>query len=380
IGTGMGEQMLSREYYWLGTQLPMDRFLTFYYAHPGFHINNIMIMSSVQLFMICIMFIATMNSTVTICEGDVDMTNPNYAQYLTPDGCFLIKPLGDWINRTTLAILLVLLIAFLPLFLQMLTEQGFARAISRLGKQFLSLSPLYEVQVTQVYFNSLMTNMAYGGARYIGTGRGFATSRLSFSTLFSRFSDSSIYFGIRLMTLLTFFSAAYWKWPVLYFWISIAALLITPFLYNPHQFVLTDFILDYRDWLRWLGAGNSSSNTNSWISHCRLTRIRITGYKRKRLGERTPTTGFISRAHKANIFFTEILLPLIMAIIMLVAYMFLHSVSNVEEASNNNGEANSTLIRIIIISVIPIVVNLAVTIAFFFVSLGLGPCCAMCLP
>src|SRR6188768_4448462 len=37
IGTGMGEQMLSREYYYLGTQLPLDRFLTFYYAHPGFH-------------------------------------------------------------------------------------------------------------------------------------------------------------------------------------------------------------------------------------------------------------------------------------------------------------------------------------------------------
>ncbi|KAJ1837651.1 1,3-beta-D-glucan synthase, partial [Coemansia sp. RSA 486] len=262
----------------------------------------------------------------------------------------------------------------------MLTEQGFARAISRLGKQFMSLSPLYEVQVTQVYFNSLMTNMAYGGARYIGTGRGFATSRLSFSTLFSRFSDSSIYFGARLMMLLTFFSAAYWKWPVLYFWISIAAMLITPFLYNPHQFVLTDFILDYRDYLRWLGAGNSSSNTNSWISHCRLTRIRITGYKRKRLGERTPTTGFISRAHKANIFFTEILLPIIMALVMLIAYTYLHSVSNVQEAENNGGEVNSTLIRVLIISLAPIVINFAITIAFFFVSIGLGPCCAMCMP
>lgn len=32
IGTGMGEQMLSREYYYLGTQLPIDRFLTFYYG------------------------------------------------------------------------------------------------------------------------------------------------------------------------------------------------------------------------------------------------------------------------------------------------------------------------------------------------------------
>src|SRR6185312_12343176 len=52
IGTGMGEQMLSREYYYLGTQLPLDRFLSFYYAHPGFHLNNMFIMFSVQMFMI----------------------------------------------------------------------------------------------------------------------------------------------------------------------------------------------------------------------------------------------------------------------------------------------------------------------------------------
>jgi 1,3-beta-glucan synthase len=52
IGTGMGEQLLSREYYYLGTQLPIDRFLTFYYAHPGFHINNILVIYSIQVFML----------------------------------------------------------------------------------------------------------------------------------------------------------------------------------------------------------------------------------------------------------------------------------------------------------------------------------------
>ena len=52
IGTGMGEQMLSREYYYLGTQLPIDRFLTFYYGHPGFHINNMLVILSVQVFVL----------------------------------------------------------------------------------------------------------------------------------------------------------------------------------------------------------------------------------------------------------------------------------------------------------------------------------------
>ena len=52
IGTGMGEQMLSREYYYMGTQLPIDRFLTFYYGHPGFHINNMLIILAVQCFIV----------------------------------------------------------------------------------------------------------------------------------------------------------------------------------------------------------------------------------------------------------------------------------------------------------------------------------------
>ena len=48
----MGEQMLSREYYYLGMQPPIDRFLMFYYGHPCFYINNMLIILSVQLFIV----------------------------------------------------------------------------------------------------------------------------------------------------------------------------------------------------------------------------------------------------------------------------------------------------------------------------------------
>jgi 1,3-beta-glucan synthase component len=33
-------------------QLSIDRFLTFYYGQPGFHINNMLILLSVQLFVV----------------------------------------------------------------------------------------------------------------------------------------------------------------------------------------------------------------------------------------------------------------------------------------------------------------------------------------
>lgn len=64
-----------------------------------------------------------------------------------------------------------------------LTERGTGRAILRLAKHFLSLSPVFEVFSTQIYMHSILNNLTFGGARYIATGRGFATTRISFSIL-----------------------------------------------------------------------------------------------------------------------------------------------------------------------------------------------------
>jgi len=52
LGFGMGEQMLSWEYYYLGMQLPIDWLLTFYHGHSRFHINNILVIYSIQVFMV----------------------------------------------------------------------------------------------------------------------------------------------------------------------------------------------------------------------------------------------------------------------------------------------------------------------------------------
>jgi 1,3-beta-glucan synthase len=71
---------------------------------------------------------------------------------------------------------------------------------------------------------------------------------------------------------------------LIYFWITVVGLCVAPFLFNPHQFSFTDFIIDYREFLRWMSRGNSRTHANSWVGYCRLSRTRITGFKRKRLG------------------------------------------------------------------------------------------------
>ena len=47
--SGMNIYMLSRKHYYPGTQLPIARFLAFYYDHPGFMINNMLVILAVQV-------------------------------------------------------------------------------------------------------------------------------------------------------------------------------------------------------------------------------------------------------------------------------------------------------------------------------------------
>ncbi|KAJ7057182.1 glycosyltransferase family 48 protein [Mycena amicta] len=364
IGTGMGEQMLSREYYYLGTQLPIDRFLTFYYGHPGFHINNMLVILSVQIFILTMLFLGTLNSSVSICKYTA---SGQLVRGMA--GCYNLSPVFDWIHRCIFSLLLVFLIAFLPLFMQELTERGTWKAVLRLGKQFGSFSPFFEIFSTQIYTHSILSNLTFGGARYIATGRGFATARISFSTLFSRFAGPSIYLGIRTLIMLLYVSLSLWTPYLVYFWISITALCLAPFMFNPHQFVISDFLVDYREFLRWMSRGNSRSHANSWIGYCRLSRTTITGYKKKKLGHPSEKlSGDVPRASWRAVLFSEILFPIVMAVIMIIAYMF---VKAFPDASGQYPA--SPLIRIAVISLGPIVWNAAVLIVCFFVSLFLGP-------
>ncbi|ORX89476.1 1,3-beta-glucan synthase [Basidiobolus meristosporus CBS 931.73] len=367
IGTGMGEQMLSREQYYIGTQLPLDRFLTFFYAHPGFHINNIMIMLAVQLFMVMAICVASLTKILTTCKY-VEFPAPHAPP--TPAGCYDIWSVHGWIHRTVLSILIVFGIAFIPLFLQILTEQGVSRSFTRLAKQFGSMSPLFEVFLTQIYANSLIQNMSFGGARYIATGRGFAITRVSFPELYSRFATSSIYLGARIMIMLIYVCISAYLSDYIYFYFTALALTISPFLFNPHQFKLQDFLVDYYQLLRWFSIGNSSSEPKSWITFRRMDRIRVVGSKRKRMQDpENKTANYVPRPHVLGMLFSEVFVPVIMAAVMACIFAF--------NSTHTKGLIKN-LIHLAIISLAPIILNAGFLMGFFFVSLCMGPMFSSC--
>ena len=385
IGTGMGEQMLSREYYYLGTQLPLDRFLSFYYAHPGFHINNLFIMLSVQCFMFVLINLGALKHEVITCryDKDIPITDP-----LFPNGCMNLVPISDWVARCIVSIFIVFFISFVPLVVQELTERGFWRATTRLAKHFSSLSPMFEVFVCQIYSNALHTDLSFGGARYIGTGRGFATARIPFGILYSRFAGPSIYIGARSLMMLLFATMTVWGPWLIYFWASLLALCISPFVFNPHQFSWDDFFIDYREYLRWLSRGNTRSHSASWIGYCRLSRTRLTGYKRKALGDpSSKLSGDVPRANFTNIFFSEIIGPLVLVAITVIPYLFINAQTGVRGADHDDdllgetGEdpkASGALVRVAIVAFGPIAVNAGVLAGLFAMACCMGPLLSMC--
>ncbi|KAL2268460.1 hypothetical protein VTJ83DRAFT_3306 [Remersonia thermophila] len=375
IGTGMGEQMLSREYYYLGTQLPLDRFLSFYYAHPGFHVNNMFIMLSVQLFMICLLQIGALRRETIPCEYDrqVPIRDPLY-----PTGCANTDALLDWVFRSILSIFFVFFLSFVPLIVQELMERGLLRAFTRFAKQLCSLSPFFEVFVCQIYANSVQQDITFGGARYIGTGRGFATARIPFGVLYSRFAGPSIYFGARMLMMLLFASVTMWQAGLVYFWISLLALVISPFLYNPHQFAWTDFFIDYRDYLRWLSRGNSRSHASSWIAFCRLSRTRTTGYKRKILGDPSgKMSADVPRAAITNTFWSEIFTPLMLAVVTLIPYLYINALTGVAR-NHPKQKATAALLRVGICALAPVAINAGQLLVFFAMACFMGPLLSMC--
>ncbi|KAJ3535924.1 hypothetical protein NMY22_g6265 [Coprinellus aureogranulatus] len=132
----------------------------------------------------------------------------------------------------------------------------------------------------------------------------------STSSLFSRFAGPSIYLDAILDLLLDFDSCTTQR----------------PFLFNPHRFAFSDSIINFREFSRWMRRGNSKSHSNSWIGDCRLSRTMITSYRKKSL--RKPSlklSGDVPRATRCAVIPSEIIFPVRMAVLFVIAYLFVKS-------------------------------------------------------
>ena len=118
-----------------------------------------------------------------------------------------------------------------------------------------------------------------------------------------------------------------------------------------------------------MNRGNSRAHSNSGIGYCRLSRTMITGYKKKKLGHPSEKlSGDVPRAGWRAVIFSEVIFPVVMAVLFTVAYMFVKSFPD-----RDGRQPASPLVRIAIVSLGPIVWNAAILLVLFMFSIFLGP-------
>lgn len=365
IGAGMGEQILSREYFYLGLQLPLDRLLSFYYAHLGFHLNNYFIIFSIKLFLLAGVNVAALTHESTVCQYD-PLLPPGAPK--VPANCKNLIPVTNWLEKTVRSILFVFLLSLLPLAIHELAERGAYMAITRIAKHILSLSPFFEVFVCRIYAHALGSDIAIGGAQYIATGRGFATKREKFSDLYTRFGHELLTFGVFVLLLVIFVSLSIWLYSYLFFWFTVSGFIFAPFLFNPGQFSAKDYLVDYLLFLEWLYGGNRTTMSRTWIEFIKIERSKLTGVKltMKYGSNRVKHTNYV-RPSRFNVMFTVILPKLVTATLIAFAYLF----SNAQNEGRDR-EPSFALARILFIALLPIAFNSSLMLIIFIMNLLFG--------
>jgi 1,3-beta-glucan synthase len=172
-----------------------------------------------------------------------------------------------------------------------------------------------------------------------------------------------------------------WQAGLVWFWVTTFGLIFSPFLYNPHQFAWDDFFIDYREFLRWLFRGHARFHGSSWITFCRLSRIRITGFKKKNLGDpSSKLSGDIPRAPFLSILFSEILLPLLSVIMTTLPYLYINAQTGVLAENNKGSKVRPTdsLVRLLIVAFAPIAINTGTLAVMLCLSCLTGPLLGLC--
>jgi 1,3-beta-glucan synthase len=132
-----------------------------------------------------------------------------------------------------------------------------------------------------------------------------------------------------------------------------------------------------------LSRGNTKAHSASWIGFVRLSRTRLTGFKRKTLGDPSAKlSGDTPRAKFTNIFFAEVMGPLVWVAVTILPYLFMNAGTGVRETNPDMDgvdiTATNSIIRLALCAFGPIAVNAGVAIMFFGMACCMGPVFGMC--
>lgn len=227
VSSGNGEQVMSRDVYRLGTQFDFFRLLAFYHSGPGFFLNSYLVLLSVYANLWMVTLLALTNTQL--------LPNPD-------DELSTISTLTG--QPTTVAVQQIVQIGMLSIItyaVELVLEYGVVKALATLLLQLIQGSLSFFVFRSRTTAFFFLSDVQYGGAKYIPTGRGYQLKHNSFVKVYSYYARSHLYYAAELLLLLILLALlgpvqyASTTWST---WLVSVGILWAPFWFNPGSFLL----------------------------------------------------------------------------------------------------------------------------------------------
>ncbi|KAF8090827.1 hypothetical protein N665_0465s0008 [Sinapis alba] len=166
----------------------------------------------------------------------------------------------------------------LPMIMVIGTENGFHNALFDFVVMQLQLAPVFFTFQLGTKAHYYCKTLLHGGAKYMGTGRGFVVVHAKFVENYRMYSYSHFFKAFELMILLLayhMFGNPYMG-AVTHFlvtfsiWFMVGSWLFAPFIFNPSGFEWHSIMDDWKDWKKWIydyDFGELAIRPeNSWVS------------------------------------------------------------------------------------------------------------------
>jgi len=276
LSSGTGEQVLTRQMLRLGHVMPLGEFLGFYYAHGGYYLTQHLLARSVPMLTFLWLLIVLDNPSSDpnpqrICDGCENLEGADIMAEM------LAKSFSSLIG-------LFMMASTAPLVLEIWIEHGIIQAIGRLFLQMITGAPMHFIFQAKIIGIYVTSEIRYGGAAYLATGRGLPTDRRKVFNksggLYLDWAQHAFYDGFRLLlafAMAVIFGAmgkkpetmAGLQWWCLSLLLTACSWLYAPFLFNPYQFAFPFLQNDWADWKEFFLA-EQGKNWQDWHERSQL--------------------------------------------------------------------------------------------------------------
>ncbi|KAK3446060.1 hypothetical protein EUGRSUZ_A01817 [Eucalyptus grandis] len=249
IASGSAELALSRDIYRLGSKLDFFRMLSLFHSTVGFYFNNIMVIWTVYGLLWGRLYMA-----LSGLENLDEASSKNF--------------FGPVVN---IQFIQLILFTGLPAVVDGSVEHGILSALWDFLVMQLELSSVFYTFSMGTRSHFFGRTVLHGGAKYLGTGRGFVVQHRSFAENYRLYARSHFVKALEIALVLTLYTiysplasgAFLFIDTSIAGWFLVASWILSPFIFNPYGLDWLKTVDDFKEFMSWIG-DRGGLFTRSW--------------------------------------------------------------------------------------------------------------------